>query len=304
MAFRFKRSDKSVTAGFRRIATEDLDKAIAEAQDPGADLAEAVHNVRKRCKKLRGLYRLVGPAFPDYKQENGAIRDAAAKLAGTRDLDAMLESYDKLMAHYDAQIDRTAFASIRQRLTLRRKEMESAEDTPSLLAGFASDLETVRARAGRWKLDEKGFKAIAGGLEKTARRAQKVMKRGRKNGRPEAFHEWRKHTKYHWMHARLLSPIWPELLDVHADAAKELAESLGDHHDLAVMDATLRDAPADFGSSKNVEAARALIAKRMTALETLALSKGALLFAEPADTLVTRWGLYWDAWHATHRATA
>ena len=83
MSYYFQQSDTSVERGVRRIAVEQIDKAISEIQEP--DVTEAVHNVRKRCKKLRALIRIVRYAFDDYKAENASFRDAARSLAVLRD---------------------------------------------------------------------------------------------------------------------------------------------------------------------------------------------------------------------------
>ena len=52
MPYRLRDSDRSVPEGVRRIAGEQLDRAI-DAIDQ-LDPAEAIHEVRTRCKKLRG----------------------------------------------------------------------------------------------------------------------------------------------------------------------------------------------------------------------------------------------------------
>jgi inorganic triphosphatase YgiF len=65
MPFRLRRK-KTVQKSVRRIALEQIDKAIREVLDDNVNRHEAVHQVRKRCKKLRGLIRLVRPSFQDY----------------------------------------------------------------------------------------------------------------------------------------------------------------------------------------------------------------------------------------------
>jgi hypothetical protein len=65
MSYHLKRSDGPVQDGVRRIAVDQIDAAIAELDDKALDVHETVHQIRKRCKKLRGLIRLVRPAFAD-----------------------------------------------------------------------------------------------------------------------------------------------------------------------------------------------------------------------------------------------
>lgn len=50
---------ESIEKGIKRIAHEQLDSAIDELTDDKLDPHDVVHQVRKRCKKLRGLLRLV-----------------------------------------------------------------------------------------------------------------------------------------------------------------------------------------------------------------------------------------------------
>ena len=45
--------------GLRRIAVEQLDRAIDEVDDATIDRNVVVHQVRKRCKKIRAMLRLV-----------------------------------------------------------------------------------------------------------------------------------------------------------------------------------------------------------------------------------------------------
>ena len=77
MAYRFSVTDRSVQAGVRRIACEQIDKAIAEIENTELPLDETIFQIRKRCKKIRGLLRLVRPSFDGYARENAIFRDAA-----------------------------------------------------------------------------------------------------------------------------------------------------------------------------------------------------------------------------------
>lgn len=63
MSFSFRRSDGSVEAAVRRIAVRQIDRALEQIEAPDLEQAARVHEARKRCKKLRGLIRLVRPVF-------------------------------------------------------------------------------------------------------------------------------------------------------------------------------------------------------------------------------------------------
>ena len=57
MGYRIRQKE-SVQDAIQRIATEQIDKAIAEIEDAARDRHEVIHQVRKRCKKLQALVRL------------------------------------------------------------------------------------------------------------------------------------------------------------------------------------------------------------------------------------------------------
>ena len=282
MTYRFKRGDSSVEEGLRRIAVDQIDSAIAEIDDEDLDRHEVVHQVRKRCKKVRGLIRLVRPAFGDYAAENAAFRDAAQALSYLRDSEALLETHDLLMETYGDQVDREALASVRRRLTERQKEIEAEHDLEGELQTFRDRMTEARERAERWRVAEDGFGPIAGGLRKTYKRAQRAMAVARERPSTESFHEWRKRVKYHWYHTRLLRPIWPGPMKAREQAADRMGDLLGDHHDLAVLERRLDQGRADFGPSTDLDAFGALVRRR--------------------KEMARRWARYWQAWRAEQPA--
>ncbi|MDF0603502.1 CHAD domain-containing protein [Psychromarinibacter sp. C21-152] len=293
MSYTFASSDPSVEAGLRRIALDQLGRALSSMDSCDEDLHEAVHDARKRCKKLRGLVRLVRPAFPDYSAENAALRDAARRLSRFRDRTAMLETFDRLADALGARLDADATAPLREALEDRRARAAEDPELTETLAAFRQDLEDARDRAAKWSLDDDGFDAVAGGIAKTYKRARKAMRRAEQSGHAEDMHDWRKRVKYHWYHARLLSDIWPAMMDAHVDVADDLSDALGDHHDLAEFRVLLQDPslPA-AGRHALFEPAR----DEMDRLESHAFALGARLLAEKPKPLVKRWGKWWDIW--------
>lgn len=298
MAFHIKRSDDDVQSALRRISDSQIGDALDEIASGTLPFDERVHQVRKRCKKMRGLLRLVRPVLPDYSDENACFRDAARLISGVRDADTLIETYDALTGHFDAQIDRRAFAAIRRRLTEDAKEVRRDPEVAERLETVRQILIEARRRASEWTLEDTGFCAIGGGAGKTYKRARRCMVEAWNSPGAEEMHQWRKRAKYHWYHARLLREIRPAMMAPHEAAAGELADLLGDHHDLAVLEARLRDAPADFGPNTDLDAFLALLARRKRVLEDRAFELGRLLMAERRKALVKRWKGYWKAWQA------
>jgi len=78
-------ADERIATGVCRIALRKIEKAIGEIDDAELNRDETIHQVRKRCKMLRGLIRLARPSMEKtYQIENNAFRDAARTLSDIR----------------------------------------------------------------------------------------------------------------------------------------------------------------------------------------------------------------------------
>ena len=301
MAYRLRRK-KSVKKSVRKVACEQIDRAISEILDEGLDRHEAVHQVRKRCKKLRGLVRLVRPQFDGYRAENAFFRDAARGLSYVRDAQSIVECFDALTDHFRDQVDEGAFGSIREQLADRRRKV--AEDEVGLrdkLDEFLAKMREARQRADAWQVRGGGFSAVEGGLRRTYGRGRAALGEAYANPSTETFHEWRKRVKYHWYHARLLADVWPEMMEAHVGAADRLSDLLGDDHDLAVLRTTLLDDPEAFGTETDVQAFVALADRRRAELQAEAQPLGERLSAETPKQLARRLRRYWKTWRGSKK---
>ena len=277
--------NESLADGMPRIVGEQLDKAIAELSGDAADLPEAVHQVRKRCKKIRGLLRLFRGAFSaSYSEENAWFRDLAKRLSAARDAEAMLESLDMLCEAFSEELGADAFATVRHAMLDRRTEVQEDVELPQRVRETTAQLQDARTRVPGWRLDEDGFAAVEKGFSRTYRRARKALDASYKDPTPERFHEWRKRVKYHWYHLRLLRELWPAPMKALAAEAKQLADLLGDDHDLAVLRETLVQERDDLGDQEEIDALAALAQRRQDQLRAQAQTLGWRLLAEsPAD---------------------
>ena len=131
MGYRFER-DETVGDAFRRIARAQSDKALDEVGSAAANPADedAIHDCRKRCKKLRGLIRLVRPALDQatYRAANEAFRDAARELSGLRDAQALLATFDSVVAVPSEPPRLDGFESVRAELVRRAGTEPDGDD--------------------------------------------------------------------------------------------------------------------------------------------------------------------------------
>lgn len=94
MAYQLNAAE-SVNDALIRIAREQLGKAIAEIDDGALDDDKTVHQVHKRCKKLRGLLRAVRPALGKAYDKDEGFAAVAGGLRKTyhRGVKAMAAAY-------------------------------------------------------------------------------------------------------------------------------------------------------------------------------------------------------------------
>jgi CHAD domain-containing protein len=294
MAFRIVEGE-SVADGIRRIAREQIDGAIEKVSDGHLAEAAKVHEVRKHCKKLRAVLRLVRPALGDlYPQQNAYFRDAARSLSPLRDAQTVIDAYDGLVRHFRV---RGRFAPVRRRLVERRKRLrEEVKDLDHRLHHVAGLMEDAREYPATWPIDANGIDGWQPGFEQTYRQARRAMTRAYQDPTPEQFHEWRKSVKHHWYHTRLLRPLWHAGLGPRMDAGDELGEMLGAHHDLVVLRATLVAEADELGGKRLVDALVELVDRRRVELEAGAKLLGQRLFAEKATRIGRRYARYWSVW--------
>jgi len=285
--------EASVGKDARRVAREQIDRAIENLGNSHDDPHEAIHDSRKRLKKLRGLLRLLRGELDDvYQRENHFFRDEARRLAAARDAEAMIETFDQLAERFEGELDDEMVQTIRATLVARRDEIAEKEmDLDERISQVIDNLRHARARVRKWDIERDGFAAIKPGLLRTYRRARVAMKEAYKEETAEAFHEWRKRVKYHRYHVRLLRDLWPKLMKGRRKALKELSDYLGDDHDLAVFDQMLCAESARF-DPKQIEVLQTLSDIRHGELRAAARRVGRKLFAEKPKRLAKRWSKF------------
>ncbi|KFL30858.1 hypothetical protein JP75_12780 [Devosia riboflavina] len=282
MGFSFSQRSK-VGSQVRKIAAEQIDAALDDIA-ASEDFDDTVHELRRRCKKIRGLLRLVRPNFPDFATENAAFRDAANALSASRDAAVMLETFDALFKDEPSETRN----ALRSRLEDNVRRVSRQEDRTGLLDGFAEAMASARKRVKHWNFDAQGFALIEPGLHDTYARMRKRLKEAEKTGEDEDFHEWRKETKGHWFQVTLLKDCAPDRLGARRDQLDILGEYLGDHHNLAVLDDGLEAlaGPLDETVAKAISCRQEDLAKKAFAL-------GRQLIVDSPKALVSRFEKFW-----------
>jgi CHAD domain-containing protein len=296
VAYRFKLGEP-VPEGIKRIVGEEIEAAARHLHSQGqAGRDEAIHEARKSVKKIRGVLRLVRPELGEvYRTENARFRDIGRQLSQFRDAGASIETFDALRKRYRGEMDGRTLASIRRRLTARKKQGEQQANLAAVLDGMAGALRQSAPGVSAWPLAKDGFPAIAPGLEATFREGQQAMSRARKHPLPENYHEWRKRVKAHWYHIRLLESLWSPGIEVYEKRLKDLETALGEDHNLVVLHGKVLVEP-EIGQLPR------LIRKYQKELRDNALDLGEHIYEEKPGHLSRRLQHLWDDWQSTKTA--
>ena len=76
---------------------------------------DAVHQVRKHFKQVRGALRMVRKELggKQFNRENRTFRDAGRPLSEVRDAKVMVDTIDELTEHYKGQLTSRSFNRLR-----------------------------------------------------------------------------------------------------------------------------------------------------------------------------------------------
>lgn len=288
MSFQWSRSDVTVGDGFLRIAREQIGKAIAGAENNAESPERRVHEARRRCKKLRALFRLVRPDFTAYDTENAFVRDASRGLAAARDTRVTQNTYIELMAWARRPIAAPA----------NDGDSSSPEGEAEALQHFAGQMRELDQRSSQWRLDKIDLDTLATGLRHTYRSGRETRREAEHRRTDEAFHEWRKYAKYHWNQLGLLESCAEEILPSAHKCAGDLAEQLGLHHDLSVLQDLLNTSPDELGADIDVVFAVDAADRRQAEIEQRIATLGRQVFAEKPRALRARFAAYLEGWMA------
>lgn len=288
MPYRFK-INEPVEKGFRRIAREQLDTALAELA--GTEVGPTnVHQCRKALKRLRALIRLCGDAIGNGKarRRTKSLGEIAKLLAARRDETVLLETVEKLAKGSPEAAE--ALAPVRASLGVEgtnKSQLLGSDTTGRARMRLLRETKKV----AHINFDKRGFAAISGGLEASYDHGRTAAKIAYEEPTDENFHELRKAVQWHWRQMSLLARAWPDEFAVRVNAARELSQLFGDDHDLAMLIAVI--AKSTTLSAEEKEAAVAFCQREQHILRANAQYRVKRLFAEKPRAFVDRIETYW-----------
>jgi CHAD domain-containing protein len=287
VAFRLKQG-ASISSEVRRIVLKQLKAAISELHsvgDPQSD--DAVHDARRRVKKIRAIIRLVRPVLDkEYRTVDRDLSTVSRLLAPVADGRGIGETLKELEHRYPASLPKRAVAAARAGVRRNGARADHDAHARGILKIASGTLRSERGRVKRWRVRGEGFGAVAPGLEESYRRARRMMIATWSKPKPSHFHTWRRYVKDHWFHVRLLEGRCGNNLAAYERRIEALDGILGEYHNVIL----LRELLGTDGSLPREEAARCLrvVSRYQRVLRRHAEILGARIYTERPRRFVRR----------------
>ncbi len=235
----------------RRVVSEQTKSAVQEAAAAEHNLNAAVHQSRKRTKKVRAALRLLRPVNSKLaRRANEVYRDAARLIAPLRDTQSLIESFDRLVASLKED-QRRKLGPVRELLTGHQEQVKaqtescrevssgvgsSGEDSGhALVVEFGETMKQMLDAIPDWDLEDFDRKSWLKALTKEYESGRKLRKRALATKSAEDLHEWRKKVKLLWYYTRLLVEVWPPVMKALEQEWSRLADLLGQEHDIEML---------------------------------------------------------------------
>jgi hypothetical protein len=220
----------------------------------------SIHEARQHSKKLRALLRLVRPGLVpagSFRANDDVARRVARRIASQRDAEVALATLRTLEQNNRWAIDRDPIERVEHHLERSAGRVAGKRALARARKDCLDLLDRQEELVADWRFRSGARRAIEAGFARTRKSARRWMLRTDRSRKPEDFHHWRKHVKYHLYHLRLVARAVDEDLAPRIRQADRLQKILGECHDLAVLDGIV--AGLDSPARKHRDAIRELI---------------------------------------------
>jgi len=271
---------ESPADGSRRILVNHLENIGDTLASPAAGSDTDIHDMRKTCKRMRALLRMMRPAISagGLRTLDRDIRDFAKQLGMLRDNKVMLDTLDNVARHFADLLNQDTLAPVHEALVaLTRHDAAHPAvvlDIPELQMRRNGILALARA------LDYRQISAgtLLDGVVEIYRRGRRALARMEASPDTEHGHRLRKLAKYQYYQLQMLVSWNETAIGPLEHGFHQLEDTLGQDHDLAVLHTTVAERPSLCRDRIRRELLYALIESRRIALMSQALRLGRELY--------------------------
>lgn len=238
-----------------------------------------VHEIRKNCKKMRALLRLVQPKLHPggLRQADRQIRNLAAQLGTLRDSKVLADTLAHISQHFGALLDESALAPVHTAL-LERPLGDSDESLTMGRDALLTQLGVIRAAVHDIHFGDISQKAIISGMTASYRRGRRAYATLEAETDTANAHSLRRQAKYHYYQLQFTAAWNDTVLTPLIEKFHQLEHTLGSDHDLAVLAETLKNTPQLCADGIRQELVNALVENRRIALLSAARHQAGKLY--------------------------
>ena len=194
-----------------------------------------VHALRLTCKRLRAAWQLQRIDLPrkavKAREENP--KTLAKSLEGSRETAVRHAMLGWVMPRVESRL-RPPLARLRASMAAQLDKQPIDADRQALLAAFEYETQ-------QWDTEPLTQKRTRKGLKQTRNKVQRLAKRSAKSREVAQCHRWRKWVKYLTYQQEMRAAVEGKPgKDAH-DRLKKLAKRLGRQHDLANLNAWVKE---------------------------------------------------------------
>jgi len=291
-------SPRALGNQLREKAIRKISCVVALLLSDEETIDKRIHETRKAVKRLRAVLRALGTTISgsDFAVIDASLADVGRQLAPLRAARAISDTL--VMVNRGFAHDQPELAErMSQALLQHSANVKQQSCLPDRLQGACDALLATSDRISLLKTESCSWSVVSFALTNTYRQARRRFRKALRTDDAEDFHASRRATKHHLHHLELLRPMWPEILEAEAEKAHDLADILGEDHDLADLKALIPELPMELESDEHQVVHRAIeiaVRKRRDRAEPIA----ARLFAESARAWEARHTAYFTAWRA------
>jgi hypothetical protein len=214
--------------------------------------------------------------------ENAEYRELGRMLAFERDNSALLDALELLRPHASAPLTQESLRILGAGFE-RRSARERQSGMPALqdrIQRVIDRLAVAGKRIADLPVESIGSRHLRRGVERTLGRCVAGFERARERPTPIELHEWRKDAKTAYHQTRLMRELIPGWAATTGPRLESLADALGHHHDLSLLEGKLQRHPDELDIDTQLHAILRLITTVSGELATSALDLGTELFEE------------------------
>jgi CHAD domain-containing protein len=247
-----------------------------------------IHGVRKDLKKARAALRLLRDGMGEiaYRAENTALRDAGRQLSPLRDAKALLEAFEAFQHRYASEVRqvelRAVHRALRDERTRARRKLREARGP---LDKCRRALQAHRRRMQLPEMRAIDPAVLKSGFVRIYRKGRRAKREVDAKPSAAALHEWRKQVKYLRNAIEGVQDLLGRGAGKIGARADDLADELGEDHDLVVLRGRIAAGPVDADTARTM---RGLIQRRRAKLQKHARKLGQQVYARKPRRFVAQ----------------